>query len=271
MDKICYIFWLYEDEFIEINDLCYNNNQEVMAMEYLKKNKVFIFLVGVLAISIITLALQLMNEDNDEDIYQPDPSKQSEKENTEIQDFKVELGSTLDLTFSWDIKRGSEVIEKVEIFHGDTLLQDVTNKAIYSMPLFHSGIHTGNNEFTFKVHLDTGNLLEKSQYLYIDEVQAFNMTKIMENNKIQYILTYYYDKEHEVGTPQIHIVHNRNDIMPIEFVSKNTLGEENGFEKVEVIYEINLSLLMEDSYQLNLTFSFEEYNLIFNETDIIEL
>lgn len=237
-------------------------------MEYFKKNKVFIFLVGILAVSIIALGLQLMNNNDSSSAYQPN---QTEKGSTSINSFNVELNSSLDLTFSWNIKRGSEVIEKVEIYHGDTLLQDVTDKAIYSLSLFHSGIHTGNNEFTFKVYLDTGTVLQKSQYHYIDEVQDFNMSKDIVDNKIRYTVTYYDDKERKAGTLMVNLSHNRTGDIPIKFVSTNVLSEEGGYEKVQVIYEIDINALTEAPYQVNYTFSFDDYNLTINRSDTIEL
>ena len=237
-------------------------------MEYLKKNKVFIFLIIVLTFSIFTLTFKLLNEESSGSTYQ---TSNVENNNSSINSFKVELNSPLDLTFYWNITRGNDAVEKVEIYHEDVLLQDVSNNVIYSISLFNSGIHTGNNEFTLKVYLQSEKVLQRNQYLYIDEVQEFKMSKENMDTKVRYIVTYYYDKEHEVNVPQVQLEHNRSGNIQINFIESSVLSDTNGFKQVQAIYEIDKQQLNESSYTINFTFLFDKYNLRFTQSDTITL
>jgi len=237
-------------------------------VEYLKKNKVFIFLIIVLTFSIFTLTFKLLNEESSGSTYQ---TSNVENNNSSINSFKVELNSPLDLTFYWNITRGNDAVEKVEIYHEDVLLQDVSNNVIYSISLFNSGIHTGNNEFTLKVYLQSEKVLQRNQYLYIDEVQEFKMSKENMDTKVRYIVTYYYDKEHEVNVPQVQLEHNRSGNIQINFIESSVLSDTNGFKQVQAIYEIDKQQLNESSYTINFTFLFDKYNLRFTQSDTITL
>lgn len=236
-------------------------------MEYIKKNKIFTFLIVVLIISIFFLIVQFFNRNTSSVILN---NRENEPTSVSIDEFSVSINPSLDVVFHWQLIHGDEKVEKVEIYHNDVLFQDVSDKAMYSTALFATGLHTGNNEFTLKVSLDTGEVLEKSTYEYIDEVLGFQISNTREGNILRYTVAYYYDQDAPVSAPQVSIDYREKVNMLLRFVSNTQVSQENDYILMNAIYEIDLSNVAAGSYQVAFTFSFDEYNLEFNNSEQID-
>ncbi|MDF9825010.1 LysM repeat protein [Breznakia sp. PF5-3] len=238
-------------------------------MEYLKKNKVFIALITILVVCITALVIQLTRNSNT-NTRTPDPGTSGDT-NTGIESFSVSLTQGLNLTFNWSVNRGNDIIEKMEIYHGEKLLQDVSDKAVYSIGLFGSGIHTGNNEFSFVITLDNGKTIEKSTYSYIDEVLDFQVTNTKTESKIIYTVSYYYEKTQPVNAPKVEVHFDQKVDMKINYISNNKVAEESDYVHMNSIYELDTSQAPVGTYHVDLNFTFDEYNLNFPESTTVEI
>lgn len=237
-------------------------------LNYLKNNKIFVFLMIVMSMSLIFLSVQLGGSNK------KGSSKENslEKRATEVSSFNITLTRQLDLRFQWNIALGDETIEKMEIFHGDTLLKNVSDIATYSIPFLESGYSTGNQEFTFKLTLENDKVVKKNAYIYINEAFGFNVIDSKQGTaKIILNASYYYDKEKPVSAPKVDITYNKNVSLPITFVSSSVVSETSRFIKVNSVYELDISNAIPGSYIVNATWRFNEFNVSYKTQHNFEI
>ncbi|OCN03804.1 hypothetical protein A4S06_04340 [Erysipelotrichaceae bacterium MTC7] len=237
-------------------------------MEFIKRNKVFVILATVLLVSIVFLLIQFLepNKSTDANVGGNDNEQAAN-----ISNFSLKLTSANDLTFHWGVNQGNESISKVEIFHDITLLKDVTNQAVFSTPLFQSGIKTGNNEFTLKVTLGNGRVLEKRLYRYIDEVLNFQVNQRLEGNILYMETMYFVQKEQKPRTPMVSYTLNQKGVIPLSFVKSETVKDDGDYQQIKDYYTFDLSQVTSGNYIFSLSFNFNDYNLVFKRTVSIDI
>lgn len=237
-------------------------------MEFVKRNKIFVALASVLLLLIAILTYEFVQPSNTPNTVVA--GNDSEK-TTSISNFSLKLTSANDLTFHWEINQGSETISKIEIFHDTTLLKDVTSQAVYSTPLFQSGIKTGNNEFNLKVTLGNGKVLEKRLYRYIDEVLNFKEEHRLEGTILYMETTYYVQKDQKPRTPMVSYTLNQKGVIPFEYVKSETVKVEGDYQQQKDYYTFDLSQVNSGTYVFSLSFNYNEYNLVFKRTVSVDI
>lgn len=246
-------------------NICYTYSGGA-GVKYIRNNRVFLVLLVVMIASIAYLLLQLFQSPNQNTTPENHTNGNSF---TSISNFGVTLNERIELDFTWNVERGKEEIKKIEIYHNDVLFQDVSMLPFYSISLYASTIHTGNNEFTLIVTLADGKVLEKTTYYYLDEVINFKVEDERVGNIIHYYVQYTFDQTHPVKAPKVSFQLDQDSNMIIEYISSEKVKEENGFITMRAIYDLDISKATAKRYWIQLDFIFSEFNLLFTHHHLV--
>ncbi|MFV0381332.1 MAG: hypothetical protein ACK5KR_03770 [Breznakia sp.] len=237
-------------------------------MEYIKKNKVFIFLISILVLSISILSVVLLKQINNEE---QQGSGSETNQVTKITSFNVHLDDRMQLVYNWNVSVGKEAVEKTEIFHGNKFLVNVSNTASYSLDFLSSNIPMGNNAFTFKVYLKDSRVLEKTIYYYIDEVLDFEQMDAKQGDTLEISVSYLYAKEKKETLPKVSASTNPVSSFQWKFKDSSIISQNDRFIRMQTNYEFDLSNMEVGRYTMSLQWGFNEYDIHFDETVYVEI
>lgn len=227
-------------------------------MNYIKNNKIFIFLFSCLFCIIAALSYRLFIPEQSGNLPQ---SNTNQSTTSRINSFNGYFSDEkLAVELSWNISTGNKKISSILLYCNEEQLEDVTNSYSITLPESSYNIGTGNNKFDLVVTFSDNSELKKSTYVYTDEAFAINITEQNMDAKSSYIINYYYDKRKPVGVPSIQMS-GINDNFTINYVSSEVVSDTDNIVNMRVIYDLNYNNAKPGNYQVNLTFSFSQYNL----------
>lgn len=239
-------------------------------MNYIKNNKVFLFLFLSFSIIILTLSYRIIS------------GNQSNSSGQDINDVEYTNNSIaslngafsdarLGIEFSWNIQLATgDTIEKYEIFQDDKLLKSGKNAASCILTLEEHEFTTGNNKFDLLVTFKSGQTLTKSVYVYIDEAYDFKVSQKVEGNKLVYNLSYYYDERRPVTPPQMRVT-NSDQPFQVRYISANEVIRKGHYVSMNAEYELSYQGVAAGKYSVDIRWEFSDYNLFFNSNSMIDV
>lgn len=232
-----------------------------MLLNYIKNNKVFVILLCTLIFINATLFYFLFfSFDNSDFIASSDVDT-----TTAISFFN---GSFSDdkkaIELSWNIRSGKRTLKTLTLYHGDDELKEVTNSYSVSLPLADYDIMSGNNEFTLKALFDDESLLEKSVYVYVNEAYAFSVSQQTMSDQCVLTLHYFYDQRRKPSIPRM--IFTNENYFSAEYDTSKIVSENANMVEMQVVYRLLYNNAPTGNYTLPLTFSFDEFNLTYQET-----
>lgn len=227
-------------------------------MNYIKNNKVFIFLFSCLFCIIAALSYRLLMPEQSSNLPQ---SNANQSTAAKINSFNGYFSDEkLAIELSWNINTGNKKINSILLYCNDEQLEDVTNSYSITLPENSYNIGTGNNKFDLVVSFSDDSELRKSTYVYTDEAYAINITEQNMDTKSVYMISYYYDKRKPVNVPSVQMS-GINANFTINYINAETLSETGNIVNVRVTYELYYNNVKPGNYQASLTFLFSQYNL----------
>lgn len=227
-------------------------------MNYIKNNKVFIFLFSCLFCIIATLSYRLFIPQTSTNLPQ---SNTNQSTTTKINSFNGYFSDDkLAIELSWNISSGNKRISSIKLYCNDQELEDVTNSYSVTLPENVYNIGTGNNKFDIVVTFSDESELSKSTYVYTDEAFAINVTEQNMDTKSVYTISYYYDKRKPVNVPSVQMS-GINNSFSINYVNSEVINEVGNIVNMRVNYELYYNNAKPGNYQTSLTFIFAQYNL----------
>lgn len=230
-------------------------------MKYIKENSVFVILLTLMVLMLIYLGSLFLVSENQR--FASDSANSSTAATTDISSFNVSLNEN-QLDYNWNLVTGAKSIKKVELYHDDTLIADVTSRATYSQNLLSSGFDTGNNQFSIVVSLDDDTTLKKSIYYYINEAFNFTVSDSENNGTVTYVATYYYEKARPLSSPKVKVALSGGASAQIKYVNTSNENVNDKFVKASAKYSMNVKNIKKGNYQAEMTWTFDEYNLTYN-------
>lgn len=227
-------------------------------MNYIKNNKIFIFLFSCLFCIIAALSYRLLIPEQSSNLPQ---SNTNQSTTTKINSFNGYFSDEkLAVELSWNISTGNKKISSILLYCNDEQIEDVTNSYSVALPENSYNIGTGNNKFDLVVTFSDDSELRKSTYVYTDEAFAINITEQNMDTKSSYIISYFYDKRKPVNVPSVQM-NGGNANFTINYINSEIVSETGNIVNMRVIYDLNYNNAKPGNYQVNLTFSFSQYNL----------
>lgn len=232
-------------------------------MNYIKNNKVFIFLLTILLFIISILSYLILFPKTNSN-----PTRSSDNQSTTAQ-ISTFYGSfnddVLAVELSWNINTGNKKLTKLMLYCNDEELEDVTNSYSISLKQSIYGLNTGNNKFDLVATFSDGTELTKTKYVYTDEAFAIKIAQQNMESKSIYTITYYYDKRKPVNVPSVHMS-GINENFTMNYVSSETVSEEGNMVNMKVVYELLYNDVKLGNYNVALSFVFSQYNITKNYT-----
>lgn len=228
-------------------------------MNYIKNNKVFIFLFSILLFITAALSYRLLVPETNNNFQQGNGTQSA---TTQISNFYGHFSDEkLAIELSWNVVSGNKTLSKLVLFCNDVELVDVTNSYSISLSAGEYDISTGNNKFDLVATFSDGSELSKSKYVYTDEAYAIKVNEQHMDNKSVYTLTYFYDKRKPVNIPTVSIS-GINGNFAINYVNSETISEEGNVVNMKITYELLYNDVKPGNYSIPLTFSFlPQYNI----------
>lgn len=240
-------------------------------MNYIKNNKVFIFLVSVWSCVILVLAFQLglftsflpSNEDNPYENV-------GGYESTTIVGFNGQfLDDKHSVYLTWNLMQADKRIESVAIYQDDVLLKDVSGARSIALSLEEFAFKTGNNAFQIKAKLNDDTTLEKNTYVYIDEAFDFEVKDNISDKKVIYETFYYFDARKPVSAPTV-FVEGING-MNITYLNSEEIEKKGDYVKIKSTYELDFGNVKDGSYTITSNWRFDLYNLEYKSTTTLQV
>lgn len=241
-------------------------------MNYIKNNKIFIFLVTCLLGTILYMSYLLGAFDTFLPTNQNDPySNVGEYGKSSIVGFNGKFSNDKHSVYlTWNVVQVDQKIENVSIYQDGLLLKEVTGERSVSLQINEYEFKTGNNSFQIKATLKDGTILDKNTYVYIDEAFDFNVKEIIQDKKIIFEVTYFMDIKKPVNAPNVSFS-GISESLSIAFLSSEEIERENDYAKMKAIYELDFGNAKVGRYTLPILWTFDLYNLEFNTTTTLEV
>lgn len=237
-------------------------------MEFVKNNKIFLFLFISFSLVILTLSFFLVKGD---DYYFPSWNNEPQYTTNAISLFNGSFNEQRKaVELSWNIQLASGSIDKFEIYHNDKLLRTGKNASSAVLGIIENDICTGNNDFSLRVTLSDGSILEKHMYVYIDEAFDFSVKQTVVGSTIVYDVEYYYDDRNIVNPPQM-LLYESEYPFGINYLSANDVSKEGHIVRKNASYELNYENVEAGRYEIDIYWEFVNHNLSFNSTSIIDM
>lgn len=239
-------------------------------MKFLKKYKIFILLllIYVLLVGYCFLVFEYDNAEMLKHLYRTNVTNIS---NVNIANFSAQY-KRKNINLHWDLDVEPSDISSVELYCNDQLLGDVSGIDEYHLDILNSPITTGDNYFKLVVKLQNHKTIEKTCYLKIKEAFDFEvLTKQMDNNQIQYIVSYYYSNQKPVEVPKIEYDTYPNQAGNFQFNQVETYDINNNFKKVNCYYTFQLNPMISGKLKVKTSWNFFEYNLTYHEENTFNI
>lgn len=237
-------------------------------MGYIKNNKMFVILFLCYSVLIMFLSFFLINGDTTVIDYWVIGNTYTENN---IEYFNASFKEDRDaIEFTWNVQLAKSSVEKYEICYGDVILREGMNASSALISVVEFDIPTGNNKFDLKIYLKNDTVLEKSVYLYLNEVFDFEVSETLSGNSILYTVYYTYDDRNPASVPQF-AINNFSQPFTLNFVSANVDSTTNHHVRMKAVYELDYVKVEEGRFEFDVSWEFMNYNLIFAETSTIEV
>lgn len=246
-------------------------------IRFLKQNSIFVFLVSVLIAGVIGIVIFFGGTEREEDnpvdipaIEEPgnNDGNTAAKPKTRIDSFVGFFDKKSNITLKWTYSELGKKVKKIELFKGDTLIQDVTDANSYAINIFSSNYPTGDNEFELVLTLENDEKVSKKTVVHIPYV-----LNVVSNNEIVddpelgkgvFInFTYQYYKTTPPNSPVLYVTSSTGDPFQINYV-KTEIVNTNNYYTAKTTFFLDVNNYKPGSYNYNLLCQFTSFNLNFN-------
>lgn len=246
-------------------------------IQFFKKNSVFVFLVFVLIISLIGIVFFFGgSETSDDNPIELPPIIDSDngdgntatKPKTKIDSFVGFFDKKANISLKWTYSESKEKVKKIELFKGDTLIQDVTDANSYVINIFSSNYPTGDNEFELVLTLDNNEKISKKATVRIPYVlNVISNNEIVDDPELGkgvFInFTYQYYKTTPPSSPSLYVTNSTGSPFQIHYV-KTAIIDTNNYYTAKTTFFLDVNNYEPGSYNYNLSCKFTSFNLTFN-------
>ncbi len=240
-------------------------------MNFIKKNLIFTVLCICMLCIISLLSIRLINQNLNPIESIINGGDTSTGGTTSIVSFNGKYDSeNSQISLNWVVNEQELEVSTIQIIQNNKVLTTLEDESSVFLPLVEYDLKTGNNVFTLVVSLTDGTQLEKDVYVYVDEVNNFNVEKIYDGTTVKFVLTYDFDSRTPISVPRASYT-GETDAFVLNFVSTQTLSQNGNYVHAESIYEIDFSNVEVGNYDLLFGFSFYEYGLDFNYNTTIQV
>lgn len=225
---------------------------------YVKKNAVFVFLLATLFIIIITLLIlynPFKNAPSSPLGRKEQPTKLQEKDDNIALSFEGNTNKDSSIYLYWNLNVKSHKINSVYLYHGETMIADVTTLSSYTLP---QDVYrfTGDHQlFTIKVNYDDNQEITADKEIYVVPILSKDFSLKQEDEKIYLSLTYTYQKNSKIDIPHIKIANAPSYDFTVDFVN-NDKTEKDGITTAVTTYVISSNQFKQGEYTLKFRWIF---------------
>lgn len=225
-------------------------------IRYIRQNKIFVFLLCCMLVINSALILQVVQAQdhsrfNDDNFYHRTPT---------AFELRGEFdGELREVQLTWSLPNTNKRAKSFEVFHNDEMIKDATNSYHAILPLNEYNLSTGNHVFTLVVTYTDGKILEKSVYVYIDEVFDIHVTSQLEDKKIVYLIDYWYSKEKPSRAPRLEYSDSR---FVASYKETEMIEQAGNYVHSRTSYELLFDHVPDGIYNLQMNWNFADYDNI---------
>lgn len=242
-------------------------------IEFIKRNKIFSGCLIVCLLVIATLTVRLIVKELRGDIKDDLPiiDVPSEKTDPQISLFSGEFHDDEDsISLIWDYQMNDHAFEKLELYHGETLINTFTNEMETTISIFDYGLVTGSNTFELRLYYDEGIVVNVQTEVFVDYVFDIEMkAQAVDNNLGKgYLFTieYQYNTNTPVGIPVIHINSSLSSSWDASYIGRKMQNRQGNYQSVIAYYMVYMNDLPNEEVTWDLSYDFRSVGVRVNDS-----
>ncbi len=190
---------------------------------------------------------------------------------TKIQSFNASYDDISDtVSLSWYIQDTTKNVETIQVLQNEEVLATLQEESSVVLDVLEHNLSSGNNEFKLLVTLQNQTTLEKTVYVYLNEVTDFNVDTIYEGNQTRLLVTYTYDARKPVLAPLMS-VSGSNESFVLTYLNTQIISQNGNQIIAQSEYLLNFANVEVGNYELYFIVDFADYNLEFDFTTTIQV
>lgn len=178
---------------------------------------------------------------------------------SEIVNFVGNFTSDMNVKLNWKIEENEQKIEKVELYQKGMLLANVSGQSTYQLPMMAYHFVPGPNEFTLRVSMQDGEVVEQKININIDYVFNVQTSYEVDAQGVYISVTYMYSPQTPVLPPNIYLANVSGTSFSVSAIGTEVLSNEP-YMKAKTTYYVDVSNLSEGIYNFGLTWDFTNVN-----------